>query len=48
MFAREAEESAGAPSELTELVLGQFDRMVAGGDGDLDHSGLLRTIGKPS
>jgi 2-hydroxy-3-oxopropionate reductase len=48
VFAREAEESAGAPSELTELVLGQFHRMVAGGDGDLDHSGLIRTIGKPS
>ena len=53
VFAREAEESAGAPSEMTELLLGQFSRMVAGGDGDLDHSGLIRTIastqaGEPS
>jgi len=46
VFAREAEEAAGAPSELTELLLGQFTRMVAGGDGDLDHSGLIKTIAK--
>lgn len=44
VFAREAEESAGAPYEVTELLLGQFSRMVARGDGDLDHSGLIRTI----
>jgi 2-hydroxy-3-oxopropionate reductase len=43
-FAREAAEAAGAPSELTALLHEQFDRMVAAGDGDLDHSGLLRTI----
>lgn len=43
-FAREAEEAAGAPSEVTELLHDLFRRMVAGGDGDLDHSGLLRTV----
>jgi 2-hydroxy-3-oxopropionate reductase len=43
-FARAAEDAAGAPSELTALLHEQFHRMVAGGDGDLDHSGLLRTI----
>ena len=43
-FAREAAEAAGAPSELSALLHEQFDRMVAAGDGDLDHSGLLRTI----
>jgi 3-hydroxyisobutyrate dehydrogenase-like beta-hydroxyacid dehydrogenase len=44
-FAREAADAAGAPSELTALLHDQFHRMVAGGDGDLDHSGLLRTVG---
>ncbi|MHA6627930.1 NAD(P)-dependent oxidoreductase [Pseudonocardia sichuanensis] len=43
-FAREAADVAGAPSELTALLSDQFGRMVAAGDGDLDHSGLLRTV----
>jgi 3-hydroxyisobutyrate dehydrogenase-like beta-hydroxyacid dehydrogenase len=43
-FAREAETAAGSPSALTALLHDQFHRMVACGDGDLDHSGLLRTI----
>lgn len=43
-FARDAATAAGAPSELTALLHDQFHRMVARGDGDLDHSGLLRTI----
>jgi 3-hydroxyisobutyrate dehydrogenase-like beta-hydroxyacid dehydrogenase len=43
-FAREAADAAGAPSELTALLHELFGRMVAAGDGALDHSGLLRTI----
>jgi 2-hydroxy-3-oxopropionate reductase len=43
-FAREAANAAEAPSELTALLHDQFHRMVAAGDGELDHSGLLRTI----
>jgi 3-hydroxyisobutyrate dehydrogenase-like beta-hydroxyacid dehydrogenase len=34
----------GAPSERTALLHEQFRRMVACGGGDLDHSGLLRTV----
>jgi len=37
-------DATGAPSELTALLHEQFRRMVACGDGDLDHSGLLRTV----
>jgi len=48
VFAREAADSAGAPSEVTRLLLNQFRRMVADGDGNLDHSGLIRTFGKTS
>jgi 3-hydroxyisobutyrate dehydrogenase-like beta-hydroxyacid dehydrogenase len=47
VFARDAADDAGAPSDVVELVLSQFDRMVRTGDGDLDHSGLLRTITHP-
>ncbi|MEV4644510.1 NAD(P)-dependent oxidoreductase [Saccharopolyspora sp. NPDC049357] len=47
VFARDAAEDAGAPSDVVDLVLSQFDRMVRAGDGDLDHSGLLRTITHP-
>jgi 3-hydroxyisobutyrate dehydrogenase-like beta-hydroxyacid dehydrogenase len=43
-FAREAANAAEAPSEPTALLHDQFHRMVAAGDGELDHSGLLRTI----
>jgi 2-hydroxy-3-oxopropionate reductase len=43
-FAREAEEAVDAPSALTALLHDQFRRMVTGGDGELDHSGLLRTV----
>ncbi|GAA4617375.1 NAD(P)-dependent oxidoreductase [Saccharopolyspora hordei] len=44
VFAVEAANSAGAPSEVAELLRAQFGRMVVAGDGDLDHSGLLRTV----
>lgn len=47
VFARDAADDAGAPSDVVDLVLSQFDRMVRAGDGDLDHSGLLRTITHP-
>ncbi|MEV4729517.1 NAD(P)-dependent oxidoreductase [Saccharopolyspora sp. NPDC049426] len=47
VFARDAAEDAGAPSDVVDLVLSQFDSMVRAGDGDLDHSGLLRTITHP-
>ncbi|MEB3372384.1 NAD(P)-dependent oxidoreductase [Saccharopolyspora mangrovi] len=47
VFARDAADDAGAPSDVVDLVLSQFDRMVRAGDGDLDHSGLLRTITRP-
>jgi 3-hydroxyisobutyrate dehydrogenase-like beta-hydroxyacid dehydrogenase len=43
-FARVAADVVGAPTELTALLFDQFGRMVAAGDGDLDHSGLLRTV----
>ncbi|MFC7343473.1 NAD(P)-dependent oxidoreductase [Saccharopolyspora griseoalba] len=45
VFARDAAREVGAPSALVELVLEQFERMVEAGDGDLDHSGLVRTLG---
>lgn len=44
VFARDAADDAGAPSDVIELALAQFDRMVRVGDGDLDHSGLIRTV----
>lgn len=47
LFARDAAEDTGSPSGVVDLALSQFDRMVRAGDGDLDHSGLLRTIADP-
>ncbi|MDI2030296.1 NAD(P)-dependent oxidoreductase [Saccharopolyspora sp. TS4A08] len=44
VFARDAADDAGAPSDVVDLLLAQFDRVVRAGDGDLDHSALLRTI----
>ncbi|KMS87177.1 NAD(P)-dependent oxidoreductase [Prauserella rugosa] len=47
IFARDAANDVGAPSDVVDLVRSQFDQMVRAGDGDLDHSGLLRTITRP-
>lgn len=44
VFARDAADDVGSPSDVIDLALAQFDRMVRAGHGDLDHSGLIRTL----
>jgi len=44
VFARDAAVNGSSSTEVIDLVLRQFSSMVEAGDGDLDHSGLLRSV----
>lgn len=43
-FAREAASRLGLPLSVTDAVAELFEAMVERGDGDLDHTGVLRTV----
>jgi len=43
-FVRDAADGAGLDLPVADAVRGLFERMVARGDGDLDHTGVIRAV----